>query len=168
MEQPTSWHVLKQNVGEETKEAVFILRCIIVSKDLPPLREKPKWVTAIDAAANGLTEKWQRVSAPRFKYLQQGISLTSLGSAMFANALDAAHKIYNFDRQFAEGILDHWGCSLANNTFPCIDISNRYLTPAREAGGIEETPFHKGVDLNGIIQNMANSKRICFIRAHWG
>ena len=112
--------------------------------------------TVIDTAI-ALTEKWQRVSAPRFKYLRQGISLTGLGTPTFANALDAAQEIYKqFDRQFEEGILDHWACSSANDMFPSIDVSNRYLTPAREAGGIEETPFLKGVDPKGILQNMAN------------
>jgi hypothetical protein len=42
LEQPTSWRILKRNVGEEIEEAVFVLQGIIVSKDLPPLREKPK------------------------------------------------------------------------------------------------------------------------------
>lgn len=69
--------------------------------------------------------------------------------------MEAAHEIYkNFDRQFAEGILDSWACSSANNNFPCIDISNRYLTPAREAGDMEQMAFHKGVDPEGILQNM--------------
>ena len=45
MDQPTSWRVLKQNTNKETasEEAVFVLQGIIVSKDLPPLREKPRW-----------------------------------------------------------------------------------------------------------------------------
>lgn len=103
----------------------------------------------------GLTEHWQRIPASRFKYLRQGITLTGLGSATFANALEAAQEVYKqFDRQFAEGILDGWTCSSANNTFPTIDISNRYLTPAREAGNIEEMPFHKGVDPERILQSM--------------
>jgi hypothetical protein len=94
---------------------------------------------------------------PRFKYLRQGISLTGLGSATFTNALDAAYEIHQqFNRQFEEGVLERWSCSSVNNTSPCIDISNRYLTPAKEAGGTEETPFHKGVDSKGILQNMAN------------
>jgi hypothetical protein len=104
-------------------------------------------------------EKRQRVPAPRFKYLQQGISLTGLGSLTFANAMDATHEIYQqFDRQFEEGKLDHWACSesSANDMFQSIYVSNCYLTPAREAGGIEETPFLKGVDPKGILQNMAN------------
>jgi hypothetical protein len=44
MDQPTSWRVLKQNTDKETasEEAVFVLQGIIVSKDLPPLREKPR------------------------------------------------------------------------------------------------------------------------------
>ena len=73
--------------------------------------------TVIDTAI-ALMEKWQRVPAPHFKYLQQGISLTGLGSLTFANAMDATHEIYKqFDRQFEEGILDHWACSSANDMY---------------------------------------------------
>jgi hypothetical protein len=46
LEMPTSWRVLKKNTRKETpsacEEAVFVLQGIIVSKDLPPLREKPR------------------------------------------------------------------------------------------------------------------------------
>lgn len=99
----------------------------------------------------------RRIPVPRFKYLRQGISLTGLGTATFTNALDAAHEIHQqFDRQFEEGVLERWSCSSADNASPCIDISNRYLTPAKEAGGTDETPFHKGVDPKGILQSMAN------------
>lgn len=69
----------------------------------------------------------------------------------------AANEIYgHFDRQFTEGILDSWDRSpVDDNDFPCISLSNRYLTPANEAHGLEATPFHKGVDPKGILQNMA-------------
>jgi hypothetical protein len=69
----------------------------------------------------------------------------------------AANEIYgHFDRQFSEGILDSWDCSpVDDNDFPCLNLSNRYLTPANEAYGLEAIPFHKGVDPRGILQNMA-------------
>ena len=69
----------------------------------------------------------------------------------------AANEIYGlFDRQFSEGILDSWDRSpVDDNIFPCINLSNRYLTPANEAHGLEAIPFHKGVDPRGILQNMA-------------
>jgi len=51
--------------------------------------------------------------------------------------------------------LDSWGCSPGDDNFASIDISNRYLTPAKEAPGSEDVPFHKGVDPQGILQSMA-------------
>ena len=68
----------------------------------------------------------------------------------------AANEIYgHFDRQFSEGILDSWNRSpVDDNDFPCINLSNRYLTPANEAHGLEAVPFHKGVDPKGILQSM--------------
>jgi hypothetical protein len=69
----------------------------------------------------------------------------------------AANEIYGqFDRQFSEGILDPWDRSpVDDNDFPCLNLSNRYLTPANEAYGLEAIPFLKGVDPRGILQNMA-------------
>jgi hypothetical protein len=69
----------------------------------------------------------------------------------------AANEIYgHFDRQFSEGILDSWDHSpVDDNDFPCINLSNRYLTPTNEAHGLEAIPFHKGVDPRGILQSMA-------------
>lgn len=71
----------------------------------------------------------------------------------------AAKEIYGrFDRQFSEGVLDSWDSSPVddnNSEFPCLNMSNRYLTPANEAHGLEPIPFHKGVDPRGILQNMA-------------
>jgi len=60
------------------------------------------------------------------------------------------------DRQFLEGILDSWDSSLVDdNECPCLNLSNRYFTPANEAHGLEPIPFHKGVDPRGILQTMA-------------
>ena len=103
-----------------------------------------------------------RMSAQHFRYLQQCIVLTGLGSATFTSALDAAVEIYrHFDHQFSEGILDSWTTSQEKyHDTPCFDISNRYLTPAKDAMG-QDTPFHKGVDPQGILHGMANSNGTC-------
>ena len=68
----------------------------------------------------------------------------------------AANEIYgHFDCQFSEGILDSWDSSpVDDNDFPCLNMSNRYLTPANEAHGLEALPFHKGVDPRGILESM--------------
>ena len=69
----------------------------------------------------------------------------------------AGGEIYGyFDRQFSEGTLESWDCSPEDGSdFPCINISNRYLTPSKEAPGLEAIPFHKGVDPQGILRDMA-------------
>jgi hypothetical protein len=76
--------------------------------------------------------------------------------------LEAANEIYGyFDRQFSEGVLDSWTSSDEKPFgFPCIDISNRYLTPAKEAKG-QEIAFQKGVDPRGVLRGMANGDGTC-------
>ena len=72
------------------------------------------------------------------------------------NALKAAGEVYGcFDRQFSEGILDSWTSSEEESFgFPCLDISNRYFTPAKEAVNSQEIAFPKGVDPRGILHGM--------------
>ena len=68
------------------------------------------------------------------------------------------NEIYgHFDRQFSEGVLDSWVRSPVDDDsdFPCLNLSNRYFTPAKEAHGLEATPFPKGVDPRGILEGMA-------------
>jgi hypothetical protein len=42
LENPSSWRLLKRNNGSEMEEAVFTVQGIIISKDLPPIYEKPR------------------------------------------------------------------------------------------------------------------------------
>ena len=103
-----------------------------------------------------------RIPSHRFKYLCQNISITGLGSATFSSALDAAQMIYgSFDRYFPEGLLDNWTPTWSTSPgLDSIDISNRYLTPLKDAGGLESIPFHKGVDPRHILLDMAKSDHI--------
>ncbi|KAF8802934.1 hypothetical protein BYT27DRAFT_7260508 [Phlegmacium glaucopus] len=95
---PITWCLLKRNSSPVLEEAVFTVQGIILSKDLPPIYKKP------------------RIPAHRFKYLQQNISLTGLGSATFS-----------------KGILDSW--SPTQSTHASLDISNCYLTPLKDVNG---------------------------------
>ena len=107
-----------------------------------------------------LTRHKQRISASRYKFLRQAITLSGLGSPTFKNALMAANEIYRrFDCQFSEGTLDSWDSSpVDDNECPCLSMSNRYLTPANEAQSLGAIPFDKGVDPRGILQNMAKGE----------
>jgi hypothetical protein len=89
--------------------------------------------------------------------------LTGLGSATFARALDAAQAIYKqFDRQFAEGLLENWmPAESTNSDLESFDMSNRYLTPLKEISGFAESiPFNKGVDPRNILRDMAKNGHI--------
>ena len=98
---------------------------------------------------------YHRIPIHRFKYLRQSISLTGAGSATFSSALDAAQVIYSqFDRQFPEGVLDAW------STDSTLNISNQYLTPSNSINGLENVPFHKGVDPRNILCDMAKSGHV--------
>jgi hypothetical protein len=63
----------------------------------------------------------------------------------------------HFDRHFPEGLLENWS---TNQGLDSIDISNRYLTPSKEASGLESIPFHKGVDPRNILLDMAKSDHV--------
>ena len=78
------------------------------------------------------------------------------------STLEAANEVYGcFDRQFSEGILDSWSSSEEKSFgFPCLKISNRYLTPAKNAKG-QEITFQKGVDPRGILRGMAIGDGTC-------
>ncbi|KAF8234726.1 hypothetical protein L208DRAFT_1260445 [Tricholoma matsutake] len=94
-------------------------------------------------------------------YLKQAIGITGLGTPTFANALDAAQEIYgHFNQQFMEGILETWSCS-GDTEGPWIDVSNRYLTPIRDAQDVESIPFDKGINPYGILQDMARGDGSC-------
>ena len=103
------------------------------------------------------------MSAQCFRYLQQCIILTCLGSATFTSTLDAAGEIYgHFDHEFSEGILDSWTSSQEKyHDAPCFNISNQYLTPAKDTMGLQDMPFHKEVDPCGILHEMANGNSTC-------
>ena len=42
VENPTTWHLLKRNSEPVMEEAVFTVQGIILSKDLPPVYDKPR------------------------------------------------------------------------------------------------------------------------------
>ena len=43
IEKPKSWHLLMQSTaGGNVEEAVFTVQGVLVLKELPPLREKPR------------------------------------------------------------------------------------------------------------------------------
>ena len=88
--------------------------------------------------------------------------LSELGSPTFKNALMAANEIYGcFNHQFSEGILDSWNSlPVDDNEFPCLNMSNRYLTLVNKAHGLEAILFHKRVAPRGFLQNMVKGGRL--------
>jgi hypothetical protein len=55
MENPSSWRLLKMNSGYEMEEAVFTVQGIIISKDLPPIYEKPRYAQEICIVRESVT-----------------------------------------------------------------------------------------------------------------
>ena len=120
-------------------------------------------VSCTSGATVQLTAKWNRMTANKFRYLRQAISLTRFGTPTFSNTLDTAQLLYDcFNHQFPEGTLEEWSSSQANiSDTECIDISNRYLMPQKDAQGQENMLFLKGVDPWNILQNMTKGDRSC-------
>ena len=98
-----------------------------------------------------------RMPTHRYKYLRQSITLTGLGSPTFSSALSAVKTIHDrFDRQFEEHALQPWTENeMVDGISKSLDLSNRYLTPATDAGGMRDIPFLPGVDPRGILRSMA-------------
>jgi hypothetical protein len=89
--------------------------------------------------------------------LRQGLSITGLGSLTFDEAVESAYGLYHrFERQFTEGSLEKWTKSTYQG-HSALDISNRYLTPKRDAPAAEHIPFPTSVDPQGILEEMAKS-----------
>ncbi|KAF8229314.1 hypothetical protein L208DRAFT_1287270 [Tricholoma matsutake] len=126
------------------EEAVFSVQGIIMSKDLPPIYDKP------------------RIPVHRFKYLRQNVVLTGLRSATFSSALDAAQAIYRyFDQQFPKGLLDSWSSVQSGSSgIDSMDLSNHFLTLLKDTRGLESIPFHKGFDLHSILCELAKGDHI--------
>ena len=131
------------------RESLYQRNCLLCEKS-PGKLHSPIF------SLSTLTRHKQRISVNCYKFLQQAITLSGLGTPTFKNALMAASEIYGHsDRQFLDGILDLWVSSpVDDNKWPCLSMSNWYFTPSNEAHGLEAVPFYKGVDLRGILQNM--------------
>lgn len=99
----------------------------------------------------------KRISAYRYRYLRQGVTLTGLASPTFTRALEAIKSIHGrFDRQFEEGALEAWPeYTPGDPEMDQIGLWNRYLTPSREAKGMQSVAFLPGVDPNGKLRAMA-------------
>ncbi|KAH9953324.1 hypothetical protein BGW80DRAFT_1468665 [Lactifluus volemus] len=137
---PASWRIVTQGeTDEDLEEAVFTIRGMIHVKELPPLKTKP------------------RISAHKYKFLRQGITLVGLGTPTFTKALEAIDHIHSqFDRHLQEGTLETQTATIrGDGVSDEFSIWNRYLTPSREAKGMQAIPFLPGVDPTGILRDMA-------------
>lgn len=139
---------------------VFTLAGIVCAKDLPPLLEKPSWaITFLTIAEEKLTPA-HRISSSRYKYLRQSLTITGLGSPTFGEAIKSAHKVFDiFQRQFAEDQVESWH-SPTYSGHHSLNLSNRYLTPKRDAQDMVHLPFTDAVDPRGVLEDMAKSNYI--------
>jgi hypothetical protein len=106
---------------------------------------------------NGDTDHYGSIKPARYKFFRQGISITGAGTSTFNEAVKAAQEIYAlFHRQFPDGKLNSWSAGTYAG-HQALDISNRYLTPKRDAPGIKHVPFSEAVDPRGILEDMARA-----------
>jgi hypothetical protein len=92
--------------------------------------------------------------------------LTGLGEESFSQGVAAGQEIYGmFNQQFLDGALESWPLShLGDTQMLCLDASNWYLTPSKDAPGECHTPFYDGVDPHHILTNMmSGSTGLAFI-----
>ncbi|KAF8229612.1 hypothetical protein L208DRAFT_1285997, partial [Tricholoma matsutake] len=150
-ENPPSWRLVR-TVGTEDKveEVVFTLQGVLVEKELPPFKEKPRQAV--------LT-----IPVARYKYLQQAVSITGFNMPAFARAISAAQEIYGkFDWQFTDSTMLSWAIlsDVDQNQVKCLDMANHYFTPKRVAQGQPNVAFQKDVDPHSVLANMVVSDAV--------
>ncbi|KAF8896010.1 hypothetical protein BD779DRAFT_1466051 [Infundibulicybe gibba] len=144
LEEPKTWRLLVATSSDgalpTVEEAVFTIQGVLMAKDLPPIQEK-------------LSQ-----AAARCRYLRQGVTITGLGSPTFELAMNVAVEISRmFDRQFPEGKMEPWGPSTTEMEQSCIELSNRYFTPKRDAPRMSHIPFSAAIDPEGILESIAKA-----------
>lgn len=88
------------------------------------------------------------------------MTITGLGSPTFEEAVRSAYGFYErFQRQFADGKFETWETATYKGSYT-LDLSNRYLTPKKDAPTAEHIPFSKVVDPHGILEDMAGKDYI--------
>jgi hypothetical protein len=93
-------------------------------------------------------------------HLRQGVKLTGLDTETFGRAIDSIVLIHTiFSRQFKEGLWETWQPS-AFGGGRAIDMSNRYFTSRRRDTQAASIPFHKDVDPEGILSEIAGADLI--------
>jgi hypothetical protein len=156
---------VKRTENEDAEEVIFTIQGIIHAKELPPIMLKPRYVRERREKETDKGNNKNRISAYRYKFLRQGITLTGLGSPTFMRAVDAIKSIHRrFDRQFEEGALEAWAEYRPDEPeTDRIGLWNRYLTPAREAEGMQSVPFLPGVDPNGTLRGMSQEDGMSYV-----
>ncbi|KAF8868776.1 hypothetical protein BD779DRAFT_1683078 [Infundibulicybe gibba] len=134
--------VLASRQGKEgedisaAEEEIFTLSGVICDLKLPPVTDKPK------------------IATRQYKFLRQTVAVTGLGSTKFEDATEAGHAIFEiFQREFQEGKVEQWVTERSNG-HSCMFISNRYMTPRRDAPDMNHIPFGADVDPNGHLESM--------------
>ncbi|KAF8238349.1 hypothetical protein L208DRAFT_1375259 [Tricholoma matsutake] len=120
-----------------TEELVFTIQGIVGKKMHPPILENKRGSKA----------------GP---FMRQGVTLVGLGMATFNNAFDMIDKIYGiFGRALPEGSLGPWDC-IACSKDPSLHVSNRLLTPKKDALNMKAIEPENGVNLHGVLRAIIN------------
>jgi hypothetical protein len=88
--------------------------------------------------------------------MRQGVTLVGLGTATFNDALDGIDEIYGiFSRALLEGSLGPGDC-IACSGDPTLHVSNRLLTPKKDALNMNAIELENGVDPRGVLKAIIN------------
>ena len=86
--------------------------------------------------------------------------LTGLDTENFGRAIESIVLIHTvFSRRFKEGLLENWRPSVFGSGH-ALDVSNRYFTSHRLDTQAISVPFHKDVDPEGILSQIAGAELI--------
>lgn len=94
------------------------------------------------------------------RYLRQGVQITGISSATFKSIVAELEQIHTvFERYFSPGTLRPWVAG-SFQEHAAIDISNRYLTPVKDAAGIKSVVPPPEIDPQRILQQIKGSEFI--------
>lgn len=93
-------------------------------------------------------------------FLRQSIQITGLGTPSFSKAIKAIHEVdRRLSLQEAADSVQPWSPSQFD-TFPSIDIGNRYFTHRSDAYLHDIVDFSPDVDPNGILRRSGQNRYV--------
>ncbi|PBK69293.1 hypothetical protein ARMSODRAFT_843333, partial [Armillaria solidipes] len=93
-------------------------------------------------------------------FLNQAVTITGLGSAMFRNAIESVKEVRSkAERDFWQGQLEDWKPDQFQGE-DVLELSNRFFRPRRKSEQEDGVPLTEDIDPNGVLARLAGTNLI--------